>query len=157
MSESFISVDDAVRAMSRWIRDYNEHPTAADVDHSSLLRRLLSGKEPLPFKPPKRYSYPDYALGEGESRIATEVWETKNSWLDNPNQDLLIIDQSRWHIIERRADGGYVVEWPDEPGSRYEVVPRPESELQVVNGAPSNYGKFTIQRVGVLAGKEPQR
>lgn len=145
MSES-ISIDDAVRAMSRWVRDYNDHPTAADVDHSSLLRRLLSGKEPLPFKPPKRYSYPDYALGEGERCIATEVWETKNSWLKT-ERDVLIIDQSAWNIIERRADG-WLVEWPDEPGSRYEVIQRPNAELQIVNGQPtSDFGRYAIQRV----------
>lgn len=143
-----VSIDDAVRAMSRWVRDFNEHPTSADVDHSSLLRRLLSGKEPLPFKPPKRYSYPDYALGGGERVIATEVWEARNvPGLDDPNHALLIIDQSRWYIIERGANG-YVVEWPDEPGSRYEVLQRPNSELQIVDSTPtSNFGRFTVQRV----------
>lgn len=32
----------------------------ADIDHSSLLQRLLEGKEPLPEPPPLKYSYPDY-------------------------------------------------------------------------------------------------
>ena len=31
-----------------------------DIDHSALLRRLLSGKEPLPQPPPLKHSYPDY-------------------------------------------------------------------------------------------------
>lgn len=33
---------------------------AMDVTHSSLLRRLLSGKEPLPERPWLRHSYPVY-------------------------------------------------------------------------------------------------
>lgn len=37
---------------------------AADADHSALLYRLLSGKEPLPEPPPLRYGYPDYAAAE---------------------------------------------------------------------------------------------
>lgn len=40
---------------------------AADADHSALLYRLLSGKEPLPEPPPLRHGYPDYkAVEEGE-------------------------------------------------------------------------------------------
>ncbi len=39
-------------------------PTDADALHSALLRRLLSGKEPLPEPPPLRHSYPDYAAVE---------------------------------------------------------------------------------------------
>ena len=38
----------------------------ADMDHSSLLRRLLSGKKALPEPPPLRHSYPDYNSVEGE-------------------------------------------------------------------------------------------
>lgn len=32
----------------------------ADASHSALLRRLLSGKEPLPEPPPLKHAYPDY-------------------------------------------------------------------------------------------------
>lgn len=42
-------------------------PSEADAHHSCLLWRLLSGKEPLPKAPPRSYSCPDYALGEGEA------------------------------------------------------------------------------------------
>lgn len=38
----------------------------ADVSHSALLRRLLSGKEPLEEPPPLEHSYPDYEAVEGK-------------------------------------------------------------------------------------------
>lgn len=44
--------DEAVRAL------YNQ--LSADADHSALLWRLLSGKEPLPEPPPLEHSYPVY-------------------------------------------------------------------------------------------------
>jgi hypothetical protein len=60
----------ATRCMSEWIRIRQDngygYPTSADVDHSSLLFRLLSGKKALDKPPPTRFSYPDYALAEGE-------------------------------------------------------------------------------------------
>ncbi len=59
-------IDFAIRRMSLWISTTESCPTAPDVDHSSLLRRVLRGIDPLPFPPPKRYSYPDYELGEGK-------------------------------------------------------------------------------------------
>lgn len=45
----------------------------ADVDHSALLHRLLSGKPPLPTPPPRRYSYPDYESGEVLELVDGEV------------------------------------------------------------------------------------
>lgn len=33
---------------------------AADADHSTLLQRMLSGKEPLPEPPPLKHGYPVY-------------------------------------------------------------------------------------------------
>ncbi len=38
----------------------------ADILHSSLLLRLLSGKEPLPEPPPLRHGYPDYSGADDE-------------------------------------------------------------------------------------------
>lgn len=38
----------------------------ADIEHSSLLLRLLSGKEPLDEPPPLTHGYPDYKAVEGE-------------------------------------------------------------------------------------------
>ena len=58
-----------IGCLLRWleIRTENGKPfpqsaaqLSVDIDHSSLLSRLLSGKEPLPEPPPLRYGYPDY-------------------------------------------------------------------------------------------------
>jgi hypothetical protein len=38
----------------------NVHQFCADIDHSSLLRRLIAGYEPLPEKPELVMSYPVY-------------------------------------------------------------------------------------------------
>ena len=58
-----------INCLIRWlaIREAHGQPMplfavnlAADVDHSSLLRRLLSGKEPFPLPPILTDGYPDY-------------------------------------------------------------------------------------------------
>ena len=66
-------MDFAVRCMSEWINLSGSCPTSADVDHSSLLLRLLSGKKALDNAPPKRFSCPDYELGEGKPVGVREV------------------------------------------------------------------------------------
>jgi hypothetical protein len=74
---SEIQIDFAQSCASKWIRIYNKHlkryPNEHDADHSSLLRRLLSGKEALDKPPPLRHSYPDYDLAEGEEVEIMEV------------------------------------------------------------------------------------
>jgi hypothetical protein len=61
--------DFAKHCVSRWISIYNKNhsklPNEHDADHSALLLRLLSGKEPLDKPPPLRHSYPAYDLAEG--------------------------------------------------------------------------------------------
>ena len=62
--------------VSKWIRFYHDlgrNPTDGDAWHSALLARLLSGKEPLDTPPPERFSYPDYALAEGEAVEVTDI------------------------------------------------------------------------------------
>jgi hypothetical protein len=54
-------------------RKWSWNPTSADADHSSLLRRLLSGKPKLPKPPPLRFGYPDYELGEGKEIRIHEI------------------------------------------------------------------------------------
>ncbi len=41
---------------------YSDSHLIMDIQHSSLLRRLLSGKEKLKYRPPHSYSYPFYQL-----------------------------------------------------------------------------------------------
>jgi hypothetical protein len=86
-------VDACRRAVSAWIqiRNENEHgaPTSADADHSSLLWRLLSGKPPLPFAPPCRFSYPDYELAEGKPVCIHDVWH-------HPGGSVVIDQSPEW-------------------------------------------------------------
>ena len=55
--------DEALRVM---LKSYAARPDAfaaqfaADIDHSALLQRLLSGKQPLPEPPEKLHGYPNY-------------------------------------------------------------------------------------------------
>jgi len=109
-------IDFAVRCMARYINVREDHghglPNSADVDHSSLLRRLLSGKQPLEQPPPKRYSYPDYDLAEGKEGEIRELWERDD---DHPLM---------------REDGGHVVidqhpywEWEDREKKILRYVP----------------------------------
>ena len=70
----------AIQCMAKWIHirwdnDFG-NPNPADVSHSALLHRLLSGKSPLDKPPPKSYSYPDYPMAEGE---AVQIDEPRES------------------------------------------------------------------------------
>jgi hypothetical protein len=69
----------AINKFSSWIdfrsRNGDGNPTSADISHSALLERMLSGKEPLEHAPPKRMSYPWYALSDGEKIKINTVFE----------------------------------------------------------------------------------
>lgn len=103
-----------LRCVDRWLDIRNEYipstpATGADVDHSSLLRRLLNGDEPLPKPPPRRFSYPDYALGMGEPVAIVEFGKLDWAGYD---KNILVIDQAQWLILEERDDGSFLLEWP---------------------------------------------
>lgn len=74
---------------------------AINTDHSALLRRLLSGKKPLEVAPPKSYSYPDYAMAEGEV-VTGEMFEVgeevvvnqSRTWVRDPNEKDVLIHTS---------------------------------------------------------------
>ena len=99
--------DFAVRCMSEWISLSGNCPTSADVDHSSLLRRLLSGKEALDNAPPKRFAYPDYELGEGKPVKVMDVGD-----IEFGERKRVCIDQYSgwcWHDKEN----GLLMHLPD--------------------------------------------
>lgn len=83
----------AIKAMSKYIRILEEQkkrsPTPADIDHSALLNRLLSGKEPLPEPPPLFYGYPCYGLEEGEQIVVGSLFHDRsnNRVVINQNRD----------------------------------------------------------------------
>jgi len=55
----------AIKRVGLWLDKIKSKPSSADADHSALLFRVLSGKDPLPKPPPCRMSRPWYELGEG--------------------------------------------------------------------------------------------
>lgn len=66
---SQVEVEFACKAVSTWMKICNENNKGTsyiDVDHSALLRRILSGGSIHKFPPPKSYSYPDWSLVEKE-------------------------------------------------------------------------------------------
>lgn len=82
----------------------------ADIDHSSLLQRLLDGKEPLPEPPPRAHSYPWYELVEQGAGWAREVW-----WSDALK--MLVVAQSpQWELVEAVDANTYRARYrPDGP------------------------------------------
>lgn len=116
-----LAVTSEIDTLLRWLEIYaTENPDwapldldqlvqlRADIDHSALLQRLLSGKEPLPHPPPLSYSYPDYELVETGRGIPHEVWEAES------HPGYLFIDQDRW-IIKERGHEKWWVEHPSNP------------------------------------------
>lgn len=134
MEESVARINEetrVLRAVGEWLTVLMEvghrMPTASDVDHSALLQRLLNGKPPLPEPPPRSFSYPWYSLIEDGSGKA-EVREISD-WLGGDGT-ILIINQSRWEIVERIGDG-YRARWPT-TGLICSVHPLSESEADVI-------------------------
>jgi hypothetical protein len=98
-----------------------------DAQHSALLRRLRSGKEPFPYPPPVRYSRPWYAIMEEPEQLLEEGnlkeydrihprWDQTRRWF-NAAGDLYI------HI--RDLDEGVELAFPDTP-YRFQVVRAPK-------------------------------
>lgn len=113
-------IDFAVMCFKKYarIRDDNGYrpPSDVDIDHSSLLLRLLSGKEPLPKPPPKRHSYPCYDLGEGKPVRISELWQYDDE------SDKVVIDQSpAWNWIDKTQ--GILLH---NNGDKYKFTPAPE-------------------------------
>jgi hypothetical protein len=106
-----IDIDEAIRAVALWIdvwkKRFGQEPTAADVLHSALLPRLLSGKPLLHNAPPLRFSRPDYTLAEGGEVEVSEIRD---------EGDEVVIDQARqW----RWAGDGELVHVPT--GDVYQI------------------------------------
>ncbi len=86
-----------------------------DADHSSLLRRLLKGKEPLPEPPPLAMSYPWYELIDEGRAEAFEVYLVGEDHGLFP-AGTLIIEQSAWTVLETLGPDSWVATYrvPDE-------------------------------------------
>lgn len=127
----------AIEAFSRWLEIYAQHSEKApigeeaafqiriDADHSALLFRLLSGKEPLPVPPPTYMSRPWHSLIETGEGQPFEVWDVADYqalgdlWKDDFPGCIgtLFIGQSPWGIEERvEPKKEWIVFHPGAPG-----------------------------------------
>jgi hypothetical protein len=118
----------------RWIqvRAQNGHAVPnflpgieADLFHSMLLRRLLDGKEPLPFPPPESFGKGWYALLEagGAENVNVRRWE----W--SPDTKIAINDDV-WTILENRSPSEFVVTYR-EGGERFRLSKRADDLWQM--------------------------
>jgi len=71
------SIPDLINLIAKWVDVAGGVVSMADVHHSALLYRLLSGRPLLPDPPPKAYSYPWYKLAEGEKCRAEQVYDVE--------------------------------------------------------------------------------
>lgn len=103
---------------------------SADVDHSGLLNRLLSGKRPFKYPPPRAMSYPWYSLLEDKQQMScnAHIHEIAhvNSWLDFPHVNL---EQGIWKIL-RKEDDAYICEWVGGHPWQVRLEQMTEEELQ---------------------------
>ena len=93
-------------------------PTPADYQHSALLTRILRGKLPLPFAPPRAFSYPWYALYDNQGDVEViDVW-----FRDDEKQ--IVLEQLIWYVDEIVEQGKkYIVQWRDEDKFLLELKP----------------------------------
>lgn len=90
---------------------------AVHAEKSSLLNRLLDGKRPYKFPPPKSFSYPWYELLEREYGSGwMDVSENKHA----PGK--LIVNQSSWTIIKKFSDKRYLVSYNEKEGSVWSII-----------------------------------
>lgn len=146
----------AIKAIEKWleIREKNGiknphdgHQLYVDAVHSSLLKRLFMGIEPLPQPPPKAFSYPWYSLietGEGES------FDVHLAPMFGP--DAISISQNpHWKIKEKHSDTHYVVTYKDRPElwDLYETTTKPIAAL------PGYDKEFKIWKLKRLSDQTP--
>lgn len=83
-----------------------------DMDHSTLLRRLMEGKQPLPLPPPKSYSYPWYTLVEKGEAVILERFVNRVPAMGEMPEGV-VIEQGWWVLRETYADGTLVIATAD--------------------------------------------
>lgn len=131
--------ENIISIISRWAfirsRYIQNSISVSDINHSSLLRRLLSGKDPLKERPPLFMSYPVYSLAEGEVKYPYSVWFNE--------KDKVIIEQSVWNILERNNDGSMFVRWHLNENAKYLLSPTTEKE----RNESTFHSEWKIQRI----------
>ena len=123
-----MNTEEIIEKIGTWVRyweeQHGEGPRPPDVDHSALLRRLLEGKDPIPFIPPLSYSYPNYELAEGKVQLVHA------SAFDAVMKGTVVIDQSVWDIHEKISDTHYIVKNDRCPEQLFELKRLPPEETK---------------------------
>ena len=142
-------IDFAIKMMSEWARiceDNNRGTSSADVDHSSLLYRLLSGKKALETPPPLRFSYPCYHLGEGKKVEIHNVRDNEPD-LHDVLGEVSIDQNSRWKWDDKES--GVLVYVPT--GDKYQLSKGPQKSkrrnLETRQMEPFVYEATFLQRI----------
>ena len=104
------------------------------AENSSLLRRMLGGKQPLPSPPPKRFGIQAYELVEGSDEIQIEQLEEYGESVSVDKHDgYEWKDKEAGLLVYRRLGTEYQV-------SRREIVP--DSDCVGEGEDPDNF-KYT--------------
>lgn len=102
--------DTSINSFFRWLKIREENgiklsdfkALLTDAQHSSLFRRLLSGKDPLEVAPPKKYAYPWYELVESGQAEETDVRVISD-------QKIVVICRFVWSIISLVEMDHYII------------------------------------------------
>ena len=107
----------ALETVIRWVmvREHGGLPMPSsygqlieDIRHSALLRRMLSGREPLEVPPPRSYGQPWYSLVDEGEASGCELKPLMDRAGATPH---VSINESAWRIVDRGADGAYIVQY----------------------------------------------
>ena len=146
MSQGTLSKDQiefACKMVIEWVKikeENGQNCSTTDIEHSSLLRRLLSGLPAHENPPPKRYGYPAWELVEKDEIQIQSI----SYYLEAMGESTVVIDQ----------DNGY--EWVDKENKiiKYtrlnlyfqiiykDVIPSPESCSRLYRSCPEKL-KYT--------------
>lgn len=93
-----------------------------DMEHSALLPRLISGKEPYIYPPPKAYSRPWYKLLDNNGAvICTKIFE--DSW---NGKQRIVMQNWGWDLVQKNSDKEYIVRYSEEEGTLWLLKNVPE-------------------------------
>jgi hypothetical protein len=113
--------------------------SAADIDHSALLRRLLDGERPFKYPPPRSFSYPWYEVMDGKEHSVMEVWVDSQGLAE-----YVVINQSRWNIL-RKEGNTYIIQQGRDP-TEWKLWRRPEEELATDKNVIGGFNEWKLQR-----------
>jgi len=142
------------------------YPSRADVEHSALLHRLLSGHKALEYPPPRSFSYPNYRAAEGREFRPMSVFFTETH-LGRPidigtlleGEDVpghVVIDQASWEVLSREG-GMFFIKWRTDPatwtlryeGERHTTIINEDTHMWILLRMQDDTGDFYADEMGL--------